>query len=72
MSVVPCLQGKVAYVPQQAWIQNATVRENICFGQRYDPSLFKKVRVFVLPSALYAAVARWLHESNLGFIAIVF
>uniref|UniRef100_A0A4W3JBU9 ATP-binding cassette, sub-family C (CFTR/MRP), member 3 n=1 Tax=Callorhinchus milii TaxID=7868 RepID=A0A4W3JBU9_CALMI len=27
------LQGSVAYVPQQAWVQNATLRENIVFGQ---------------------------------------
>lgn len=26
-------QGSVAYVPQQAWIQNATVRDNILFGR---------------------------------------
>lgn len=27
------LQGSVAYVPQQAWIQNSTLRDNIMFGQ---------------------------------------
>uniref|UniRef100_A0A4W3K5P2 ATP-binding cassette, sub-family C (CFTR/MRP), member 3 n=1 Tax=Callorhinchus milii TaxID=7868 RepID=A0A4W3K5P2_CALMI len=27
------VQGSVAYVPQQAWVQNATLRENIVFGQ---------------------------------------
>lgn len=33
--VLPCvvLQGLVAYVPQQAWIQNSTLKENIIFGQ---------------------------------------
>ena len=35
------LQGSIAYVPQEAWIQNATVRDNILFGKtmsrrRYD------------------------------------
>lgn len=30
------LQGSVAYVPQQAWIQNATLRDNILFGQLYN------------------------------------
>ena len=29
-------QGSVAYVSQQAWIQNLTVRENILFGQKLD------------------------------------
>ena len=28
-------QGSVAYVPQQAWIQNATVKENIFFGKQH-------------------------------------
>lgn len=27
------LQGRVAYVPQQAWIQNSTLKDNIIFGQ---------------------------------------
>ena len=27
------LQGRIAYVPQQAWIQNATIQDNIMFGK---------------------------------------
>eukprot|EP01100_Stratorugosa_tubuloviscum_P002782 TRINITY_DN165_c0_g2_i1.p1 TRINITY_DN165_c0_g2~~TRINITY_DN165_c0_g2_i1.p1 ORF type:complete len:1466 (-),score=614.85 TRINITY_DN165_c0_g2_i1:64-4461(-) len=30
------VQGSVAYVPQQAWIMNATIRDNILFGLPYD------------------------------------
>uniref|UniRef100_A0A4X2K8W1 ATP-binding cassette sub-family C member 6 n=1 Tax=Vombatus ursinus TaxID=29139 RepID=A0A4X2K8W1_VOMUR len=30
------IKGSVAYVPQEAWIQNASVKENVCFGQRLD------------------------------------
>uniref|UniRef100_A0AAZ3Q244 ATP-binding cassette, sub-family C (CFTR/MRP), member 3 n=1 Tax=Oncorhynchus tshawytscha TaxID=74940 RepID=A0AAZ3Q244_ONCTS len=30
------IQGSVAYVPQQAWIQNATLRDNILFGKAYN------------------------------------
>ncbi|XP_075889870.1 ATP-binding cassette sub-family C member 3 isoform X2 [Nelusetta ayraudi] len=30
------IRGTVAYVPQQAWIQNATLRDNILFGQPYN------------------------------------
>ena len=30
------LQGSVAYVPQQAWMQNATLKENVLFGQAED------------------------------------
>ena len=28
--------GTLAYVPQQAWIFNATVKENILFGKPFD------------------------------------
>lgn len=29
-------KGSIAYVPQQAWIINATLRDNILFGSPYD------------------------------------
>ena len=32
----------MAYVPQQAWIQNATVRENIEFGQAHNEAFYKR------------------------------
>ncbi|UYV71578.1 ABCC2 [Cordylochernes scorpioides] len=35
--------GSVAYVAQQAWIQNATVRKNIQFLQPYDPVFYHRV-----------------------------
>lgn len=38
--VVVC--GKTAYVAQQPWIMNATVKENILFGYRYDPAFYEK------------------------------
>lgn len=28
------VKGSLAYVPQQAWIQNLTLRENILFGKK--------------------------------------
>ena len=31
---------KIAYVPQQAWIMNATVRENIIFGHEFEQERF--------------------------------
>ncbi|CAF1155208.1 unnamed protein product, partial [Brachionus calyciflorus] len=34
------LNGRTAYVPQQAWIQNETVRNNILFGSPYDESFY--------------------------------
>ncbi|XP_023294641.2 multidrug resistance-associated protein 1 isoform X2 [Lucilia cuprina] len=35
--------GSIAYVPQQAWIQNATLRENILFGKEYDRKRYNRV-----------------------------
>ncbi|KAI1708386.1 ABC transporter transmembrane region domain-containing protein [Ditylenchus destructor] len=35
--------GRVAYVPQSAWVRNATFRENITFGRAYDKKLYQKV-----------------------------
>ncbi|TFK40264.1 ABC transporter [Crucibulum laeve] len=28
--------GSVGYCPQSAWIQNATIRENVCFGRPFE------------------------------------
>ena len=35
-------QGSVAYVPQQAWIQNCTLQENVLFGQALDPKRYRQ------------------------------
>ena len=35
------VRGTVAYVAQQSWIMNATVRENIIFGYRYDAAFYE-------------------------------
>ncbi|KAJ2806616.1 hypothetical protein H4R20_001622 [Coemansia guatemalensis] len=37
------IRGSVAYVPQQPWILNATLRDNILFGSNFDQELFDKV-----------------------------
>uniref|UniRef100_A0AAQ4PFJ7 Multidrug resistance-associated protein 1 n=1 Tax=Gasterosteus aculeatus aculeatus TaxID=481459 RepID=A0AAQ4PFJ7_GASAC len=37
------VKGSVAYVPQQAWIQNATLRENIMFGQESREAWYQRV-----------------------------
>ncbi|KAI7871902.1 multi drug resistance-associated protein MRP [Spinellus fusiger] len=37
------LRGSVAYVPQQPWIMNATLRDNIVFGHRWDSVFYDKV-----------------------------
>ncbi|GFO42105.1 multidrug resistance-associated protein 1 [Plakobranchus ocellatus] len=36
------VRGTVAYVPQQAWIQNDTLRNNILFGRPMDFALYMK------------------------------
>ncbi|KAI8870282.1 hypothetical protein GQ42DRAFT_162835 [Ramicandelaber brevisporus] len=36
------LRGKVAYVSQQPYVMNATLRDNILFGHRYDPVFYAK------------------------------
>ncbi|KAJ1896492.1 hypothetical protein LPJ66_003952 [Kickxella alabastrina] len=40
-SVTLC--GSVAYVPQQPWIMNATLRDNILFGHRFEQEFYDKV-----------------------------
>ncbi|XP_050957855.1 multidrug resistance-associated protein 1 isoform X2 [Labeo rohita] len=37
------IKGSVAYVPQQAWIQNATLKDNILFGREAKESWYQKV-----------------------------
>uniref|UniRef100_A0A668V5I2 ATP-binding cassette, sub-family C (CFTR/MRP), member 3 n=1 Tax=Oreochromis aureus TaxID=47969 RepID=A0A668V5I2_OREAU len=37
------VRGSVAYVPQQAWIQNATLRDNILFGNPYNEQKYNSV-----------------------------
>lgn len=36
------VRGRVAYVAQQAWVMNASVRENIVFGHRWDPQFYDR------------------------------
>ncbi|CAJ0582005.1 unnamed protein product, partial [Mesorhabditis spiculigera] len=37
------LCDKVAYVPQQPWLRNETLRQNILFGKPYDRKLYRRV-----------------------------
>lgn len=36
------VSGTVAYASQQTWVLNATVKENIVFGYRFDPEFYEK------------------------------
>lgn len=37
------VNGKLAYCPQQAWIQNASLRDNITFGNPFDKTKYDHV-----------------------------
>uniref|UniRef100_A0AAY4E7T9 Canalicular multispecific organic anion transporter 1 n=1 Tax=Denticeps clupeoides TaxID=299321 RepID=A0AAY4E7T9_9TELE len=37
------VKGSVAYVPQQAWIQNATLKANILFGSQLEETRYQNV-----------------------------
>lgn len=37
------LAGKVAYVAQQTWIQNATLKDNILFNKPFDNGKYKRI-----------------------------
>ncbi|PVU98628.1 hypothetical protein BB559_001437 [Furculomyces boomerangus] len=37
------IKGNIAFATQQPWIMNATVRDNILFGYRFDSAFYKKV-----------------------------
>ncbi|CAH1713412.1 unnamed protein product [Aphis gossypii] len=36
-------KGSIAYVPQQAWIQNTSLKDNILFGQTLSDRIYSKV-----------------------------
>lgn len=36
------MRGKTAYVAQSPWVMNASVRENIVFGYRWDPAFYER------------------------------
>ena len=35
--------GSIAYVPQTAWIMNATLKENITFGREWKRTLYDQI-----------------------------
>lgn len=37
------LKGKIAYIQQQPWIRNLSLRENIIFGRKFDQILYDEV-----------------------------
>ncbi|GMT31383.1 hypothetical protein PFISCL1PPCAC_22680, partial [Pristionchus fissidentatus] len=37
------VRGRAAYVPQQPWMQNQTMRQNITFGKKFDEYFYNRV-----------------------------
>lgn len=37
------VKGRIAYVPQEAWILNGTIRDNILLNRKYEEEKYKKV-----------------------------
>ena len=37
------VNGNIAYVPQQAWMQNASVQDNILFGRAYNKTSYESI-----------------------------
>ena len=37
------VNGSISYVPQQSWIQNATVKDNILFGKQYNQTFYNQI-----------------------------
>jgi len=42
------VNGKLAYVPQQAWIFHDTVRENILFGEDWNKAKYNRSKLMCL------------------------
>jgi len=36
-------KGRVAYIPQQAWLRNATLKDNILFGEPLDEQRYQRI-----------------------------
>ena len=36
------MNGSVGYVPQESWLQNATLQDNVTFGRKFEPAYYQK------------------------------
>jgi ABC-type multidrug transport system fused ATPase/permease subunit len=46
LSISSIIRGRISYVPQQAWMQNATLKNNITFGKKFRQDLYDKVSIY--------------------------
>ena len=57
------VKGSIAYVSQQAWIMNATVRDNILFGEMYDEE--RSVIITVTKGSIaYVSQQAWIMNAT--------
>jgi len=59
LSSIPSIEinGSIAFVSQKPWIINATIKENIIFGKKYDAEVYKEaLKASCLESDLKALV----------------
>jgi len=40
---VVMLKGSITYVAQEAWVQNATLRDNVLFGKPMNRAVYNKI-----------------------------
>ena len=70
------LQGSMAYVSQQAWIQNATLQDNVLFGKplqstRYDNILDAcalKPDLEILPGGDQTEIGEQVHTLSIPYV----
>lgn len=43
VNIYRCKSMRIAFTPQEAWIQNNTLRDNILFGQEFNEDCYKQV-----------------------------
>ncbi len=55
------VDGKIGYCPQQAWIRNCSVRENIVFDQPFDEERYRQV---IEQCALESDLANFPHSDD--------
>lgn len=73
------MQGSVAYVPQQAWIQNATVQDNILFGRDKLKTWYQRVLeacallpdLDILPAGDATEIGEKVHNAQNIFFLLV-
>ncbi|KAG8788253.1 hypothetical protein FRC12_014784 [Ceratobasidium sp. 428] len=56
------VHGRIAYAPQNPWMMNATIRDNILFSHRYDEEFYNIVLDGVYPDQPFDSVLRYMHK----------